>query len=128
MKCIVVTPEKTVLDVEAKFVALPLYDGEYGVMANHTPMVGRLGVGELRIETNDGDLHYYVDGGFVEILDDSVCFLTQKAVPVKELDLETAQKNLEEALQRPMRTPEEAEIRERIVTARRAQVRLASKK
>lgn len=128
MKCLVVTPEKTVLDVEAKFVALPLYDGEYGVMANHTPMVGRLGTGELRIETENGQLDYYIDGGFVEIIDNTVCFLTQKAIPVADIDLEAAKKGLEEALKRPMKTAEELEIRNRIVNARRVQVHLASKR
>ena len=31
IKCVVVTPEKVVLEKDAEFVALPLYDGEYGI-------------------------------------------------------------------------------------------------
>ena len=47
--CVVVTPEATVLDTPADFVALPLFDGECGVAPGHAPMIGRLGYGELRI-------------------------------------------------------------------------------
>jgi len=68
MKCVAITPEKTVFDQEVKFVVVPLYDGEYGVGANHSPVVGRLGVGELRLTLADKSMeHWYVEGGFVEV-------------------------------------------------------------
>ena len=31
LRCVVVTPEATILDRPAEFVALPLYDGEIGI-------------------------------------------------------------------------------------------------
>ena len=49
MQCIVVTPEATVLDEPADFVALPLYDGEIGIAPGHAPTLGRLGYGEMRV-------------------------------------------------------------------------------
>ena len=49
MQCIVVTPERTIYDQPAQFVALTLYDGEIGVAPGHTPLIGRLGYGEMRI-------------------------------------------------------------------------------
>ena len=48
LRCIVVTPEETVLEGEASFVALPLFDGEIGIARGHSPMIGRLGFGEMR--------------------------------------------------------------------------------
>ena len=39
---VVVTPEKTVIDKQIEFVALPLHDGEIGIAAKHSPMIGRL--------------------------------------------------------------------------------------
>ena len=53
MQCIVVTPEITLRDADADFVAVPLYDGEMGIGQNHSPMLGRTGNGEMRI-TNEG--------------------------------------------------------------------------
>ena len=38
MQCVVVTPEATVLDEPADFVALQLYDGEIGIGPKHSPM------------------------------------------------------------------------------------------
>ena len=43
MQCIVVTPERTLYDRPADFVALCLFDGEIGIAPGHTPMIGRLG-------------------------------------------------------------------------------------
>ena len=37
LQCVVVTPEKTVIDKQIEFVALPLHDGEIGIAAKHSP-------------------------------------------------------------------------------------------
>ena len=48
-QCIVVTPEQTVRETPADFVAVTLFDGEIGIGPGHTPLIGRLGYGEMRI-------------------------------------------------------------------------------
>ena len=50
LECVVVTPERTLFDELVEFVALPLYDGELGVLPGRTPLIGRLGYGELRTQ------------------------------------------------------------------------------
>ncbi|MDZ4783933.1 MAG: ATP synthase F1 subunit epsilon [Planctomycetia bacterium] len=127
LKCIVVTPEQTVEDLPADFVALPLYDGELGVAPGHTPMIGRLGYGELRIVNAGQTTRYYVDGGFVEFADNIVSVLTNNAVPAKKLDAGKAQTQLEAAKSRPANTPELLAIRERDQQRARAQLRVARK-
>ena len=64
LQVIVVTPEATVLDQGADFVALPLFDGEIGIAPQHSPMIGRLGYGELRTKSHGTNRRYFVDGGF----------------------------------------------------------------
>ena len=49
LQCVVVTPEATVIDTPAEFDALPLYDGEAGIAPGRSPLIFRLGYGELRI-------------------------------------------------------------------------------
>ena len=49
LQCVVVTPERAFLDAKADFVALPMFDGELGVLPGRTALIGRLGYGELRI-------------------------------------------------------------------------------
>ena len=63
LRCVVVTPETTVLETPARFVALPLHDGEIGILPGHSPMIGRLGYGPMRIEREGASEVYYVDGG-----------------------------------------------------------------
>ncbi len=128
MHCIVVTPETTVVDLEVTFVALPLFDGEIGIAKGHTPLVGRIGAGELRLTQTDGKIvTYYVEGGFVEVLDDMVSLMTTHAWPVSMLKVDVAEKQLEAALAKPGNTPESSAIREKKVAARRARLRVARK-
>jgi len=125
LQCVVVTPERTVRDETCDFVALPLFDGEIGIAPGHTPMIGRLGAGELRLTHAEGVSRYYVEGGFVEVLADVVSVLTGRAVPAQELDGAVAAEQLESARQRRVRTPEEIALRDAQVARLRAQLRVA---
>ena len=125
LTCTVVTPEQTALETKADFVALPLFDGEIGIMANHSPLIGRLGFGEMRIKQGSQTVSYYVDGGFVQVADNVVAVLNNRAVPAKNLDAAAAEAQLHAALERPANSPELFEIRDRQVAQARAQIRTA---
>lgn len=79
IKVVVVTPERAVLDESADMVVLPLFDGEFGVMANHSPFVGQLGPGELRVKHGDQTQRFFIDGGFAQVDKNVVNVLTQFA-------------------------------------------------
>ncbi len=85
-QCVVVTPERAVLDETVDFVALPMYDGELGVLVNRAPLIGRLGAGDLRLKHGETEKHYFVDGGFAQIRDNVVTVLTSRAVPGEQID------------------------------------------
>jgi F-type H+-transporting ATPase subunit epsilon len=123
MQCLIITPEQTVCDTKTEFVALTLTDGEIGVAPGHTPFVGRLGSGELRIGHGGGAGHYYVEGGFVEVVNDVVSVLTTHALPAQELDEAVVSEQISAAQSRPANTPELAEARQRAVERGRAQLR-----
>lgn len=125
LRCVVVTPEATVLDAASTFVALPLYDGELGVARNHSPMIGRLGYGELRVESDGATKNYYVDGGFVQVVDNVVSVLTNRALPAANVDEDAAATQLAEAIARRAAGDEELVIRDRLVRQARAQLRIA---
>ncbi len=129
MKCVVVTPEKTVVDQDVRFVVAPLYDGEYGIDANHTPIVGRLGAGELRLTLLDGGIErWYVEGGFVEVLDNTITALTHFAIPTDDLQLDKCRPEPERALAMSPNAAEWIAIKEEPVLVARAKVRVAEKK
>src|SRR3954447_25943007 len=81
LQCVVVTPERTLFDELVDFVALPLYDGELGVLPGRSPLIGRLRYGELRTRGSGATHHYFVDGGFAQVRDDVVTILTNRAIP-----------------------------------------------
>jgi F-type H+-transporting ATPase subunit epsilon len=124
LKCVVVTPERAVLDVPCDFIAVPLYDGEMGFLPGRQPMIGRLGYGELRVVQGKTTRRFYVDGGFVQVRDDVVTLLTAKAVPAEELKVDAAQAALEAAT-KPTVTPAEQEAQTKAQLRARAQLRMA---
>jgi F-type H+-transporting ATPase subunit epsilon len=122
---VVVTPEATLLDESADFVALPLFDGEIGIAPLHAPLIGRLGYGEMRQVSGGQTRHYYVDGGFVQVVDNVVSVLTNRAMPATSLDRAVATEQLAAARNRTAHSPEQMAIRDRIETQARAQIRVA---
>lgn len=125
LQCVVVTPEHTALDQEAEFVALPLFDGEIGIAPGHSPLIGRLGYGEMRVKSGGTTRTLYVDGGFVEVADNVVSVLTNRAVPSARVDAAAAETQLASALRQPTSTREQLEIRDRQIAQARAQLRIA---
>ena len=123
LQCIVVTPEKAVLDEKCEFVALPLFDGELGVLPGRRPMVGRLGFGELRTKRGNETHRYYVDGGFVQIVDNVITVLTGKAVKASDIKVPVVEEHL--AKTPPAKNDEGIEARLKSQDRDRAQIRVA---
>lgn len=128
LRCVVVTPEQAVLDAACDFVALPMYDGELGVLPGHTPLIGRLGAGELRIRQGSETKRYFVDGGFVQTAHNVVTLLTEKAIPSESLNPQAAENELQAALSKPMKTAYEMTTAKRAQLAARAKLRIANRK
>ena len=80
LQCVVVTPERAVLDEPADMVILPMIDGELGVQPRRAALVGRLGNGELRIKNGDQTKRLRVEGGFAQVRSDVVTVLTTRVV------------------------------------------------
>jgi F-type H+-transporting ATPase subunit epsilon len=126
LKCVVVTPEQTELDVEAKSVTLPMFDGEMGILKGHSPLVGRLGYGVLRVDADSGAKSYFVEGGFVQVASDVVSVLTDRLVTMDQVTREAAEAALESALEMPTDQPEIAVNRQKAIQRARAMMRVTS--
>jgi F-type H+-transporting ATPase subunit epsilon len=127
LTCIVVTPEETTLDEQTDFVALPLYDGEIGISPGHSPLIGRLGFGEMRIRIGGTVRRFYVDGGFVQVNGNVVSVLTNRAVAAGSLDVGEAAAQLDAADKQPSNSPELADTRDRALSQARGQLRVAKR-
>lgn len=131
VRCVVVTPESTSLDTQARSVSLPLYDGLRGVSRGHAPFIGRLGAGEVRIVGEQGGpadavRRVFVEGGFVEVAHDLVTVITQRAVAAERLDAAAARAELEKISGSPAAGDEAIDAKLRAEQAARALVRSAS--
>ena len=123
----IVTPEMTTFDETADGVVVPLIDGEKGILPGHAPMIGRLGPGELRIKASSGEQRFYVDGGFVQVAPDSVSVLTDKSIPVAEIDVAAAREALAKAKADEPQNADHRELRQKAINQANAQIRIAEK-
>ena len=126
LTCIVVTPEKAVLEESADFIALPLFDGELGVMPLRAPLIGRLGFGELRLVKGGQTTRFFIDGGFAQVRDNVVSVLTSRAIRQEELNPNEAERALADAYKIATSVEaidEQLKVQERA----RAQLRIAKK-
>jgi F-type H+-transporting ATPase subunit epsilon len=124
LQCVVVTPERAVLDDQVDAVVLPMYDGELGVLPGRAPLIGRLGYGELRTTKTDQTRRYFINGGFAQVRENVVTVLTPRAIKAEEISVDAANRALHEALQ-PGATPEAQESQHRAQARARAQLRVA---
>jgi F-type H+-transporting ATPase subunit epsilon len=128
VRCVIVTPESTILDVEARSITLPLYDGQRGVAAGHAPFIGRLGTGAVRMSglsggPSEGVQSVFVEGGFVEVGHNTVTVITQRATDVTKLDREQARSELEQVRSSAAQGHEAIEQRLAATAAARAKLR-----
>lgn len=128
LQCVVVTPERTELDLRADSVTVPLFDGEMGILKGHSPLVGRLGYGVLRVKNAEGTKSYFVDGGFVQVSKDVISVLTDRVVGTDQITSASAEAALKSALELPADKPDLAVVREKACTRARAMLRVASMK
>ena len=119
-QCSVVTPERAVLECEARSVILPAWDGEIGILRNRAPLVCRLGIGELRVETPSEKHTMFLDGGFAEMSDNRLTILTSAARLPEELSQEEIDSNLEAA--QTIEVRDEVSLKAREAAQQRARV------
>ena len=82
LKVSVISPERVLFEGDARSVVAPAFDGEIGILPMHAPLMSLLGKGTLRVETTDGERGFTVDGGFVQVVDNQVRVVTERALPI----------------------------------------------
>jgi F-type H+-transporting ATPase subunit epsilon len=75
----VISPEAVLYEGTADSVVAPAFDGQVGILTGHAAMVTLLGKGELRLESGAGSQRYQVEGGFLQVADNHVRVVTERA-------------------------------------------------
>ncbi|MCS7305721.1 MAG: ATP synthase F1 subunit epsilon [Thermoguttaceae bacterium] len=125
LRCRVLTPEGTVCDQQTDFVAVWLEDGQMGIAVGRKPMIARLGIGPLRIgRAGSKAKYYYIEGGLVEVAENVVTVLTERAIPAEELNPGVVAERLKAAQRLPDTTPELQKRRQEALRIAQAQWRV----
>jgi F-type H+-transporting ATPase subunit epsilon len=112
-----------VLDGWAFFAVLPAHDGQIGIATNHAPLICKLGMGPLRVDTIEGKRHFFIEGGFARVRNNELVILSPTAIPAEQIDPDQAKQQLEQAKSLPLSDPTRTESLARAKT----QVSLSSR-
>ena len=107
----IVTPEGRSFNDDVDYVLLPGTEGEFGVYAQHMPLMTQIKVGELEIKKGNETFLLAVGEGFAEVVTDRVSVLTDMAFRADQIDeakAEEARKRAELALQQKLSAEEVA--------------------
>ena len=81
----IISPEKSILNTEAKEVIIPSFEGEMGILRDHISLITFLRPGLIKIkeaiETN-----FFVEEGTVEFKNNSLLILTSSAKKLQEIN------------------------------------------
>ena len=126
--CSVITPERAVLEADATFVAFPAHDGEVGILPGRAPLLFKLGAGELRVQSPQGNQTLFIDGGFAQMVENRLTLLTEAAKKIEEIDPAAVEKQLAEAHGMPMKTDAEFKARQRVLRSAQAQRQILARR
>lgn len=97
-----VSPEKVLASEAAYMVTVPGEAGDFGVLADHAPVLSSIRPGVVTIITADGTTRrLFVSGGFVDVTPSTCSLLAEEAVSLDELnkaELEQSLANLRDDL------------------------------
>jgi F-type H+-transporting ATPase subunit epsilon len=82
-----VSPERLLISAEVDQVDVPGSEGDFGVLANHAPLMTALRPGVLTIQAKGkAGERFFVRGGFAEVTPQGLTVLAEEAMPLAELD------------------------------------------
>ena len=92
----VISPDRTILKVNAIEVVIPSYEGEIGILKDHIPLITFLRPGLIKIidETNK---MLFVEDGTVEFVNNNLLILTSTAQELSNFDKASINQILNEA-------------------------------
>ena len=98
----IITPTQIFTEGQVSYVRAESPDGQFGIMAKHTPATIALGIGEIKVVKDGKETFYATNGGFADIQKESVLLLVETAEKISDIDkdrAESARKRAQERLQ-----------------------------
>ena len=94
----IVNPEKSFLvKDDVSEVVVPAFEGEMGILKDHTSIISFLKPGIIKILSKSGDENYYVEDGIVEFKNNNLSILTSTIFNLADMDKSKQQDLLKQA-------------------------------
>ncbi len=124
-----VSPERLLISKAVDMVVVPGAEGDFGVLARHTPMISSVRPGVIAV--HDGGQvgeRIFVAGGFAEVTGERCTVLAEEAVPVDKIDRPDAEKRLQNAREdlADAKDDEGRATAERLIAALEAMIKAAA--
>jgi len=127
-QCTVVTPEAEAFDSQITQAILPAHDGLIGILTDRAPLLVKLGIGPLRLDSSAGQKQlFFIDGGVAQMKNNKLTILTTQAIPASQIDYESAKAEYAEAAARKATDEKTAAQREKEMARARAKQEIAVK-
>jgi len=94
----IVTPYGSFFKGEILHVRAPGVEGDFGVLADHAPLMAGLRPGRLRCEDPDESFDFLITGGFFEVHSNRAVVMAENAMRHEDVDLERAIRARDRAL------------------------------
>lgn len=121
----ILSPDRTFYDGECESLVLPIVDGKYGIMADHSNTIAAVVPGELSYRTPDGRTHCAaVSAGMVKVEDNDVMVLVETAERPEEIDASRARAAADAAREAMLQKLSRREYYEMRISLARAMTRL----
>lgn len=96
LKVDIITPNQILYSGEADLVNVPGVLSPFEVLYNHAPIVSGLEKGIIKItDKKDGTKRFVSSAGFIEVLNNNVSILVEKALDETHLKIDDLNKNIE---------------------------------
>lgn len=116
----VISPEKPLYSGKADSVVARAFDGEVGILSGHAPMLTKLGTGQVVITSGSTATRFAIQSGFLEVANNKVVVLSEKAVAVEDAHWVKAEEiaAVEKELSETTDTSRRQELEERLAWMR----------
>ena len=94
----IIRPDQTLLNSEAKQVAIPGYEGIMTILKDHISLITFLRPGFIEVEINNKASKFYAEEGTVEFFNNKLLILSSSVIQLEKLTKDSVDKMLEESI------------------------------
>ncbi len=100
VKLQIITPEKNFFEDDVQLVVVKGVEGSIGIMYDHEPFVTPLGIGPIKILSDNKIKHAAVSHGYVEVMEEKIVILADTAEWPEDIDISRAEEAKKRAQKR----------------------------